>query len=102
MKCEICGKDKKKQEIEINMLKSELCDLQQIIKYLEEVNRKLRRKTGQLEDNWNELRKYLFEIRKRGFALQNLANVTKNTEPNIAILIIINKMKEIKQGSDSK
>lgn len=102
MKCEICGKDKKKQEIEINMLKSELCDLQQIIKYLEEVNRKLRRKNGQLEDNWNELRKYLFEIRKRGFALQNLANVTKNTEPNIAILIIINKMKEIKQGSDSK
>lgn len=102
MKCEICGKDKKKQEIEINMLKSELCDLQQIIKYLEEVNRKLRRKIGQLEDNWNELRKYLFEIRKRDFALQNLANVTKNTEPNIAILIIINKMKEIKQGSDSK
>lgn len=97
-KCEICGKDKKKQEIEINMLKSELCDLQQIIKYLEEVNRKLRRKTGQLEDNWNELRKYLFDIRKRGFALQNLANVTKNTEPNIAILIIINKMKEIKRG----
>ena len=44
MKCEICGKDKKKQEIEINMLKSELCDLQQTIKYLEEVNRKSRRK----------------------------------------------------------
>ena len=42
--CERCGKDKKKQEIEINMLKSELCDLQQTIKYLEEVNRKSRRK----------------------------------------------------------
>lgn len=52
-------------------------------------------------DNWNKLKEYLFDIRKRGFALQNLANVTKNTEPNIAMLIIINKMKEIEQGSDN-
>lgn len=44
MKCEICGKDKKKQEIEINMLKSELCDLQQVIKHLDLVNCKLRKK----------------------------------------------------------
>lgn len=54
-----------------------------------------------LKDNWNKLKEYLFDIRKRGFALQNLANVTKNTEPNIAILIIINKMQELEQGSDS-
>lgn len=54
-----------------------------------------------LKDNWNKLKEYLFDIRKRGFALQNLANVTKNTEPNIAILIIINKLQELEQGSDS-
>lgn len=73
----------------------------EIIKQDEKI-RKLEKKNNQLKDNWNKLRKYLFDIRKRGFALQNLANVTKNTEPNIAILIIINKMKEIEQGSDSK
>lgn len=53
-----------------------------------------------LKDNWNKLKEYLFDIRKRGFALQNLANVTKNTEPGIAILIIINKMQKL-EGSDS-
>lgn len=53
-----------------------------------------------LEDNWNKLKEYLFDIRKRGFALQNLANVTKNTEHNIAILIIINKMQKLER-SDS-
>lgn len=53
----------------------------------------------QLKDNWNKLKEYLFDIRKRGFALQNLANVTKTTEPNIAILIIINKMQELERGN---
>lgn len=75
--------------------------LQQENKHLDEVNCKLRKTNEQLKDNWNKLKEYLFDIRKRGFALQNLANVTKNTEPNIAILIIINKMQEIEQGSDS-
>lgn len=51
-----------------------------------------------LKDNWNKLKEYLFDIRKRGFALQNLANVTKNTEPGIAILIIINKMQELERS----
>lgn len=80
--------------------------LQERIEYLERSNNRRedtileqRQKISDLEDNWNKLREYLFDIRKRGFALQNLANVTKNTEPNIAILIIINKMQEI-EGSD--
>lgn len=58
----------------------------------------LQQENKQLKDNWNKLREYLFDIRKRGFALQNLANVTKNTEPNIAILIIINKMQEMEKN----
>lgn len=63
-------------------------------------NMLLKKENKQLKDNWNKLKEYLFDIRKRGFALQNLANVTKNTEPNIAILIIINKIQEL-EGSDS-
>lgn len=81
--------------------------LQDKYKQLQQENTKLRIEISareevcdRLEDNWNKLREYLFDIRKRGFTLQNLANVTKNTEPNIAILIIINKMQEI-EGSDS-
>lgn len=62
--------------------------------------KQLQQENQQLKDNWNKLKEYLFDIRKRGFALQNLANVTKNTEHNIAILIIINKMQEL-EGSDS-
>lgn len=62
--------------------------------------KQLQQENQQLKDNWNKLKEYLFDIRKRGFALQNLANVTKNTEPNIAILIIINKIQEL-EGSDS-
>ena len=75
---------------ENKQLKEKLdCDLQWAFKYEKQI------------DNWNKLKEYLFDIRKRGFALQNLANVTKNTEPNIAILIIINKLQELEQGSDS-
>ena len=44
-----------------------------------------------LKDNWDKLRDYLFNIRQRGFELQNLANI-HNTEPNIAILIILDEM----------
>lgn len=62
-------------------------------------NMLLKKENKQLKDNWNKLKKYLFDIRKRGFALQNLANVTKNTEPGIAILIIINRMQEL-EGTD--
>lgn len=77
------------------------------VKQLQQENTKLRIEISareevcdRLEDNWNKLKEYLFDIRKRGFALQNLANVTKNTEPGIAILIIINKMQELER-SDS-
>ena len=52
-----------------------------------------------IANNCKQLKEYLFDIRKRGFALQNLANVTKTTEPNIAILIIINKMQELERGN---
>lgn len=77
--------------------------LKKSIRKRTELNNKVleyQKEIHQLEDNWNKLKEYLFDIRKRGFALQNLANVTKTTEPNIAILIIINKMQEI-EGSDS-
>ena len=81
--------------------------LKERIEYLERSNNRRedtileqRQEISDLEDNWNKLKEYLFDIRKRGFALQNLANVTKNTEPNISILIIINKMQELEQGSD--
>lgn len=77
--------------------------LKKAIRKRTELNNKVleyQKEIHQLEDNWNKLKEYLFDIRKRGFALQNLANVTKTTEPNIAILIIINKMQEI-EGSDS-
>ena len=83
--------------------------LQERIEYLERSNNRRedtileqRQEISDLEDNWNKLKEYLFDIRKRGFALQNLANVTKNTEPNIAILIIINKMQELEQGSNNQ
>lgn len=89
------------------LLKKKNKQLQERIEYLERSNNRRedtileqRQKISDLEDNWNKLKEYLFDIRKRGFALQNLANVTKNTEPNISILIIINKMQEL-EGSDS-
>lgn len=95
MKCEICRKDKKKQEIEINMLKSELCDLQQVIKHLDLVNCKLRRKIGQLEDNWNKLRKYLIKEQAR-IVLENA------DEDEFVYTDLLNKMKKIKRGDSNE
>lgn len=92
-------------EIQYWELDEENKRLKERIEYLERSNNRRedtileqRQKISDLEDNWNKLREYLFDIRKRGFALQNLANVTKNTEPNIAILIIINKMQEMEKN----
>lgn len=102
--------DEKIHDLELmtGKLQQENEHLKERIKYLERSNNRRedtileqRQEISDLEDNWNKLKEYLFDIRKRGFALQNLANVTKNTEPNIAMVIIINKMKEIEQGSDS-
>lgn len=100
--------DEKIHDLELmtGKLQQENEHLKERIEYLERSNNRRedtileqRQEISDLEDNWNKLKEYLFDIRKRGFALQNLANVTKNTEPNIAILIIINKMQEL-EGSD--
>lgn len=94
-----------KYAIENEQLKEEYSRLEE--KYLHNVPCCNENDCGLYEDymklkaNWNKLKDYLFDIRKRGIALQNLANVIKNTEPNIGILIIINKMQEIEQESDS-
>lgn len=94
-----------KNSKEVDKLQQENEHLKERIEYLERSNNRRedtileqRQEISDLEDNWNKLKEYLFDIRKRGFALQNLANVTKNTEPNIAILIIINKMKEMEKN----
>ena len=65
---------------------------------MKELSKREAKENKQLKDNWNKLKEYLFDMRKRGFALQNLANVTKNTEPGIAILIIINKIQELERS----
>lgn len=61
----------------------------------------LEKENKQLKDNWNKLRDYLFNIRQRGFELQNLASI-KNIEPSIGILMIIEKMDNIEKGDSNE
>jgi hypothetical protein len=61
-------------------------------KHLDEVNCKLRRKIGQLEDNWIKLRKWI---------VYNKHN--ENTEQHYLVVdygTLLGKMRELKQGSD--
>ena len=85
----------------VEMIEKENEQLNALIKEYQKTLDEIMPEKMDIENNWNKLKEYLFDIRKRGFALQNLANVTKNTEPNTSILIIINKMQEREQGSDS-
>lgn len=62
--------------------------LQQENKHLDGVNCKLRRKIGQLEDNWDKLKEWL----------EN--NWIESQD--IWFVKIINKMQEIEQGSDKE
>ena len=66
-------------------------NLQQGIKHLDEVNCKLRRKIGQLEDNWNKLKEYLHN--------QIPTDKTVITK-YIKIFEVLNKMQEL-EGSDN-
>ena len=62
--------------------------LQQENKHLDGVNCKLRRKIGQLEDNWDKLKEWL----------EN--NWIESQD--IWFVKIINKMQELEQGSDKE
>ena len=62
--------------------------LQQENKHLDGVNCKLRRKIGQLEDNWNKLKEWI-----EGNWIES---------QDIWFVKIINKMQELEQGSDKE
>ncbi len=95
LKIQISAREEEYMELEDKYKElNKMCELYSKSLYNAELNK--------YKDNWNKLKKYLFDIRKRGFALQNLANVTKNTEPGIAILIIINKIRELEQGKGNE
>lgn len=77
----------------------EITDMDTFFKVAEE-NTKLQQENKQLNNNWDKLRDYLFDIRQRGFELQNLAGI-HNTEPSIAILMILDKMQELENGDSN-
>ena len=72
-------------------------ELQQGIKHLDEVNCKLRRRIGQLEDNWNYIKKMLKEARQEKFNVNGYCG----TCTDVDIDFLLNKMQELEQGSDS-
>lgn len=68
---------------------------------LQEVIKLVREENKQLKENWNKLRDYLFDIRQRGFELQNIAEI-HNVEPNTKIIMIIEKMDKIASGDSNE
>ena len=68
--------------------------LQQKNKHLDEVNCKLRRKIGQLEDNWNYIKKMLKEARQEEFNINGYCG----TCTDVDIDFLLGKMQEL-QGS---
>ena len=107
MKCEICGKEILRDSQCINykyyhndcieILQQENKQLKERIEYLERSNNRRedtileqRQEISDLEDNWNELKKYIkTEIPEDAFI---------DTEWFVSIL---DKMQELEQGSDS-
>ena len=65
--------------------------LQQENKHLDEVNCKLRRKIGQLEDNWNKLREYI----RKNIIYDDVGMKILDPSP------LEDYIQEIEQGSDS-
>ena len=94
MKCEICGKEilRDSQCVNYKYYHNDCIEkLQQGIKHLDEVNCKLRRKIGQLEDNWNKLRKYLHNV-------DVVVDYSENYDGHfIDYDELVNKMQEIEQ-----
>lgn len=104
MKCEICGKEilRDSQCINYKYYHNDCIEkLKQGIKHLDEVNCKLRRKIGQLEDNWNEVKKGLRKIRQLTFTKYNKNEWENCLSFNDDIEPLIEKMKELERGSDS-
>lgn len=109
MKCEICGKEILRDSQCINYkyyhndcienLQQENKQLKERIAYLERSNNRRedtileqRQKISDLEDNWNKLKDYIV---KEYYMYLPLEASTKS------ITILIDKMKELEQGSDS-
>ena len=93
MKCEICGKEilRDSQCINYKYYHNDCIEnLQQGIKHLDEVNCKLRRKIGRLENNWNKLKEYLNYKSERAVG-----------EDEYVYDEIYNEMQELGQVSDS-
>lgn len=76
--------------------------LQQENKHLDEVNCKLRRKIGQLKDNWIKLRKYFNErIEVCDNRLSSpFCNFEKATKERLIFSQCLEKLEELEQGSD--
>lgn len=72
-------------------------EIEQENKHLDEVNCKLRRRIGQLEDNWNYIKKMLKEARQEKFNVNGYCG----TCTDVDIDFLLNKMQELEQGSDS-
>ena len=83
-------------EIKPSFTTRKIKELEQENKHLDEVNCKLRRKIGQLEDNWNYIKKMLKEARQEEFNIIGYCG----TCTDVDIDFLLNKMQEL-QGSDS-
>ena len=83
-------------EIKPSFTTRKIKELEQENKHLDEVNCKLRRRIGQLEDNWNYIKKMLKEARQEKFNVNGYCG----TCTDVDIDFLLNKMQEL-QGSDS-
>lgn len=84
-------------EIKPSFTTRKIKELEQENKHLDEVNCKLRRRIGQLEDNWNYIKKMLKEARQEKFNVNGYCG----TCTDVDIDFLLNKMQELEQGSDS-
>ena len=83
-------------EIKPSFTTRKIKELEQENKHLDEVNCKLRRRIGQLEDNWNYIKKMLKEARQEKFNVNGYCG----TCTDVDIDLLLNKMQEVEQGSD--
>lgn len=78
-------------EIKPSFTTRKIKELEQENKHLDEVNCKLRRKIGQLEDNWNYIKKMLKEARNEEFNIIGYCG----TCTDVDIDFLLNKMEEL-------